>query len=47
MHQRGYIKDEKYIKEKVHYYTTVSAVQKLLGMNTEKFCKSKLEFCAT
>ena len=30
MHQRGYIKDEKYIKEKVNYYTTVSAVQKTL-----------------
>ena len=28
MHQRGYIKDEKYIKEKIHYYTTVSAVEK-------------------
>ena len=28
IHQRGYIKDEKYIKEKVHYYTTVSAIQK-------------------
>ena len=30
MHQRRYIKDEKYTKEKVHYYTTVSAVEKTL-----------------
>ena len=30
MYQRGYIKDQKDIKEKVHYYTTMCAAQKTL-----------------